>query len=102
MGKGRITLLAGIAAVTLFAGGCGSSSTPGAPPSAVPPTVGVSSTPQFRNGVLTDSGFALYVLSDIVFALGLAGTVPVALAAWTPTGICLIFGVPMLLHLEDG
>jgi lipopolysaccharide export system permease protein len=48
------------------------------------------------------SGFALYVLSDIVFALGLAGKVPVALAAWTPTGICLIFGASMLLHLEDG
>jgi lipopolysaccharide export system permease protein len=48
------------------------------------------------------SGFALYVLSDVVFALGLAGKVPVALAAWTPTGICLIFGVSMLLHLEDG
>jgi lipopolysaccharide export system permease protein len=48
------------------------------------------------------SGFALYVLSDIVFALGLSAKVPVALAAWTPTGICSIFGVSMLLHLEDG
>jgi lipopolysaccharide export system permease protein len=48
------------------------------------------------------SGFALYVLSDVVFALGLAGRVPVALAAWTPTGICLIFGASLLLHLEDG
>jgi lipopolysaccharide export system permease protein len=48
------------------------------------------------------SGFALYVLSDIVFALGLAAKVPVALAAWTPTGITLIFGASMLLHLEDG
>jgi lipopolysaccharide export system permease protein len=48
------------------------------------------------------SGFALYVLSDIVYALGLAAKVPVALAAWTPTGISLIFGVSMLLHLEDG
>jgi lipopolysaccharide export system permease protein len=48
------------------------------------------------------SGFGLYVLSDIVYALGLAARVPVALAAWTPTGISLIFGVSMLLHLEDG
>jgi hypothetical protein len=24
------------------------------------------------------------------------------LAAWTPTGISLIFGASMLLHLEDG
>jgi lipopolysaccharide export system permease protein len=48
------------------------------------------------------SGFALYVLSDIVFALGLSAKVPVVLAAWTPTGVCLVFGASMLLHLEDG
>ncbi len=48
------------------------------------------------------SGFALYVLSDIVFALGLSAKVPVVLAAWTPTGISLVFGASMLLHLEDG
>jgi lipopolysaccharide export system permease protein len=48
------------------------------------------------------SGFALYVLSDIVFALGLSAKVPVALAAWTPTGVSLIFGASMLLHMEDG
>ena len=48
------------------------------------------------------SGFALYVLSDIVFALGLSAKVPVVLAAWTPTGVSLIFGASMLLHLEDG
>ncbi len=48
------------------------------------------------------SGFLLYVLSDIVFALGLSAKIPVALAAWTPTGVSLIFGASMLLHLEDG
>jgi lipopolysaccharide export system permease protein len=48
------------------------------------------------------SGFTLYVISDIVFALGLAARVPVGLAAWTPTGLSLIFGISMLLHLEDG
>lgn len=48
------------------------------------------------------SGFLLYVLSDIVFALGLSAKLPVALAAWTPTGVSLIFGTSMLLHLEDG
>jgi len=26
----------------------------------------------------------------------------VTLAAWTPTGVSLIFGISMLLHLEDG
>lgn len=51
-------------------------------------------------GVL--SGFLLYFLSDVVFAFGLSAKVPVSLAAWTPTGVSLIFGVSMLLHLEDG
>jgi len=41
-------------------------------------------------------------LSDVVFAFGLSAKVPVTLAAWTPTGVALIFGASMLLHLEDG
>jgi lipopolysaccharide export system permease protein len=48
------------------------------------------------------AGFLLYFLSDIVFALGLAAKIPVLLAAWTPTGVSMIFGASMLLHLEDG
>jgi lipopolysaccharide export system permease protein len=48
------------------------------------------------------SGFLLYFLSDVVFALGLSAKVPVTLAAWTPTGVSLVFGISMLLHLEDG
>lgn len=48
------------------------------------------------------SGFLLYFISDIVFALGLSTKIPVTLAAWTPTGVSLIFGASMLLHLEDG
>jgi lipopolysaccharide export system permease protein len=48
------------------------------------------------------AGFLLYFLSDIIFALGLSAKVPVTLAAWTPTGVSLIFGTSMLLHLEDG
>ncbi len=48
------------------------------------------------------SGFLLYFLSDVVFALGLSAKVPVTLAAWTPTGVSLVFGTSMLLHLEDG
>jgi lipopolysaccharide export system permease protein len=48
------------------------------------------------------SGFILYFVSDIVFALGLSTKIPVTLAAWTPTGVSLIFGTSMLLHLEDG
>ncbi len=48
------------------------------------------------------SGFVLFVVSNIVFALGISATVPVALAAWTPTAVSLIFGASILLHLEDG
>jgi len=39
---------------------------------------------------------------DIVFALGLSATIPVALAAWTPAGISMLMGAALLLHLEDG
>src|SRR5216683_1356351 len=48
------------------------------------------------------AGFLLYFVSDIVFALGLSAKIPVLLAAWTPTGVSMIFGASMLLHLEDG
>ncbi|NIA70293.1 LPS export ABC transporter permease LptG [Pelagibius litoralis] len=51
-------------------------------------------------GLLT--GFLLYFLSNFVFAIGLSGTIPVVLAAWTPAGVSLMLGVAMLLHLEDG
>ncbi|HXP30963.1 MAG TPA: LPS export ABC transporter permease LptG [Stellaceae bacterium] len=48
------------------------------------------------------SGFALYFLSDVVFALGLSATIPLSLAAWTPAGVSCLLGVTLLLHLEDG
>jgi len=48
------------------------------------------------------AGFALYFLSDVVFALGLSATIPIALAAWTPTGVTCLLGTSLLLHLEDG
>ncbi|MBI2586584.1 MAG: LPS export ABC transporter permease LptG [Rhodospirillales bacterium] len=51
-------------------------------------------------GVLT--GFVLYFFSDIVFALGLSDSVPVTLAAWTPSGVATLLGLATLLHLEDG
>ena len=51
-------------------------------------------------GVL--AGFLLYFLSDVVFALGASGNIPVVLAAWTPAGISSLLGISMLLHLEDG
>jgi len=51
-------------------------------------------------GLIT--GFVFYILSDVIFALGLSGRLPPALAAWTPAGIAILLGVTTLLHLEDG
>jgi len=51
-------------------------------------------------GVMT--GFVLYFFSDIVFALGLSDSIPVILAAWTPSGVATLLGLATLLHLEDG
>lgn len=48
------------------------------------------------------AGFLLFFLSNVVFALGLSATIPVALAAWTPAGISLLLGTSFLFHLEDG
>jgi len=46
--------------------------------------------------------FALYFLSDVVLALGLAAAIPVALAAWTPAGVSWLIGASLVFHLEDG
>jgi len=51
-------------------------------------------------GVMT--GFLLYFFSDVVFALGLSDSIPVTLAAWSPSGVATLLGLTMLLHLEDG
>jgi len=59
-----------------------------------------STTFVIASGVLT--GFLLYFFSDVVYALGLSESIPVVLAAWTPSGVALMLGLAMLLHLEDG
>ena len=51
-------------------------------------------------GLLT--GFTMRFMADIAGALGESGSLPVALAAWTPALIAILFGGAMLLHLEDG
>ena len=48
------------------------------------------------------AGFLLFILSDVVFALGLSGRAPVILAAWTPAAAAVMLGCAALLHLEDG
>jgi len=47
-------------------------------------------------------GFVLHFVTDLVFALGAAGTLPAMLAAWIPTFVISMIGTAMLLHLEDG
>ncbi|HET8729163.1 MAG TPA: LPS export ABC transporter permease LptG [Alphaproteobacteria bacterium] len=51
-------------------------------------------------GIVT--GFFMFVLNDLVLALGLAESIPVMLAAWTPAVVGLLIGTATLLHLEDG
>lgn len=48
------------------------------------------------------AGFALFVLDRIASEFGEAGSLPVVLAAWAPTGAGLLLAISLLLHLEDG
>ncbi len=47
-------------------------------------------------------GFMLYFFTDLVHALGAAGTLPIALAAWAPALVMCMIGAVLLLHIEDG
>lgn len=47
-------------------------------------------------------GFTVNFMKEIFYAFGFAGTLPVALAAWSPPIIVLLAGTALLLHLEDG
>ncbi len=51
-------------------------------------------------GIIT--GFLLHFFTDVIFAFGSAGTLPVMLAAWTPAVVMILIGAALLLHLEDG
>ncbi|MAV87952.1 MAG: LPS export ABC transporter permease LptG [Rhodospirillaceae bacterium] len=48
------------------------------------------------------TGFLLFFITDVIFALGLRESIPVILAAWAPSGISLLLGLAMVFHLEDG
>ena len=48
------------------------------------------------------TGFVFYIMSDVVFAIGLSGRLPAILAAWIPAGVAVLLGLTTLLHLEDG
>jgi len=47
-------------------------------------------------------GFSIYFFSDLISALAMAGNIPIPLAAFAPTGVCLLLGVSFLMHTEDG
>jgi len=51
-------------------------------------------------GVFT--GFVFYFITKLTASFGIAGDMPVILAAWTPTLIFILIGIWLLLHLEDG
>ncbi len=47
-------------------------------------------------------GFFIYFLSNLISSIGLSGSLPVILAAWTPLIITGSLGILLLLHFEDG
>ena len=47
-------------------------------------------------------GFLLFIVIDVITALGASARIPVWLAAWSPTVIATMLGSAMLFHLEDG
>ena len=46
------------------------------------------------------AGFMFNFLSNVVFALGLSGALPLVLAAWAPGFIALMLGTAFLVHFE--
>ena len=48
------------------------------------------------------AGFLVYFMTNIIYAFGASGGLPILLAAWAPTLILLMVSSATLLHLEDG
>lgn len=64
-------------------------------------------SPRFRrSGMMMGgsifAGFLIRFATDFISAVGLSGSIPLALAAWAPVCIILLVGIAFLLHLEDG
>jgi lipopolysaccharide export system permease protein len=47
-------------------------------------------------------GFLIYFFSNLVFSLGLSGSIPIVFSAWVPIMIIGLSGIYLMLHLEDG
>lgn len=68
-----------------------------------------STRPNLRSGGLlrrtvigVGFGILLYFFSKVTYALGLSTTLPLWLAAWSPTAITALLGLGTVFHLEDG
>jgi lipopolysaccharide export system permease protein len=48
------------------------------------------------------TGLILFIVMRLFAKLAPAESIPVLLAAWAPTGVALLLGATMILHLEDG
>ena len=48
------------------------------------------------------TGFLYYFATNVIYALGSAGSLPIILAAWAPSLIVMMIACSALLHLEDG
>jgi lipopolysaccharide export system permease protein len=48
------------------------------------------------------TGFILYFATNIIYALGASGRLPIMLAAWAPSLLVMMLASAALLHLEDG
>jgi lipopolysaccharide export system permease protein len=48
------------------------------------------------------TGLSLFVVNDVVLALGQSATLPVVVAAWFPAGIAMLVALVLLLFLEEG
>ena len=48
------------------------------------------------------AGFVVYFSSQVIYAFGLNGYIPIDMAIWTPILITALISVSVLLHLEDG
>jgi lipopolysaccharide export system permease protein len=48
------------------------------------------------------AGFTFYFFSNLIYAFGASGTLPLMLAAWAPALVAMMMGAALLLHFEDG
>ncbi len=47
-------------------------------------------------------GYVFYFAANVIYTLGSSGSLPIALAAWAPSLVVVMFASAALLHLEDG